>query len=148
VFSLTKRCGNCGAENRDVANYCLKCGQSVLSPPIEIMTVAPTPDSSSVVWRQLPVRGCLFHPTLPANFNCAGCGAPICLTCTGSQYGVMFCPICYSSRIGTWMPKTHLAYFDPFSPRMVYGVRSVRCFAQMWPIQSFFVSSPSWSRRP
>ena len=131
VFSLTKRCGNCGAENREEANYCLKCGHSVLSPPIEMMAVAPALIASpSVVWRPPPVRGYLFHPTLPANFNCAGYGAPICFTWSEGYYGAMFCPICYSSRTGTWVPKTHLAYFDPFAPRLVYGVRSVRWFAK------------------
>ena len=148
VFSLTKRCGNCGAENREVANYCLKCGQSMLSPPIELIAVAPAPASPPAVWRPPLVRGCLFHPTLPANFNCAGCGAPMCLACAGCHYGAMFCPICYSRHIGTWVPKMHLTYFDPFAPRLVYGVRSARWFAPMWPIQSFFVSSASWSRRP
>ena len=129
VFWLTQTCGNCGAENREEANYCLKCGQSVSTPRAEVMTIAPAPASPSVVWGPPPVRKCLFHPTLLSNFNCAGCGAPICFACAGGYYGAMFCPICYSSRIGTGVSKTQLAYFVPFAPTLVYGVRSVRWIA-------------------
>ena len=124
VFSLTIVCGNCGAENREEANYCLRCGQSVFSPPKEMMVVAsamPAP----VEWRPPLIRVCLFHPTLPANFNCAGCGASMCFSCTRSHCGAVFCPVCYSSRIGTWVQKTHRTYFDPFAPRSGYGARSV-----------------------
>ena len=126
VFLMTQMCGNCGAENREEANYCLKCGQSVLSPRAEVIALTPVPTSLPVTWRLPPVRTCLFHATLPANFNCAGCGAPICVACAGSYSGAMFCPICYSRCCGTWVPKVRLTYFDPFAPRLVYGDHSLR----------------------
>ncbi|MGP8127750.1 MAG: B-box zinc finger protein [Candidatus Bathyarchaeia archaeon] len=90
----------CGAENRDVANYCLMCGSSVVIPPLQ------APNKSF----------CCFHPQVMAQVYCSECGAPICFTC--ARYGVqsVFCPICHQRRFHSTMgpiafePKPWITY--------------------------------------
>jgi hypothetical protein len=127
VPSLTKKCGDCGADNRDEANYCLICGQSVVirpSPetPEATKEFAPPP----AVWQRPPIRGCLFHPTLPAQFTCGNCGIPVCFVCARYLGRTSYCPICYSRLVGIWMPRVSFANPRPVDPRFAYGCRLVR----------------------
>ena len=102
VKSLARECEYCGSMNREAANYCLKCGKSIVQPPTERIPPAESLSSN----RPLPqVSGCFYHPTLPAQYGCADCRVAICIVCARNYYGSVYCPICYSRRIGTWLLK-------------------------------------------
>jgi hypothetical protein len=116
VFSLTIRCGNCGAENRNEANYCLRCGQSIVIPPLRGSAIGQ-PANQPTSWKPFPFRGCYLHPTLPATFNCSSCRAPVCSVCARFYYGDVYCPICYSRRVGTWAPKVRSPSWNPFAQK-------------------------------
>ena len=83
VNHLAKNCSACHAENRDIANYCLKCGTLFLPPQ-------PQPAASA--------KFCLYHPTALAQVYCSDCGTPICLSC--ARYGLqsVYCPTCHVRR--------------------------------------------------
>jgi hypothetical protein len=127
VFSLTLRCGNCGAENRNEANYCLKCGQSIVIPPLRLSVIGQLGDQPTT-WQPFSFRGCYFHPTLPARFNCSCCRAPLCSVCARFYYQDVYCPTCYSRRVGTWVPKVRSNSSNPFAQRYVRSALSSQTF--------------------
>jgi len=91
VSRLSKTCLVCGAENRDIANYCLKCGRSVTAvPPQERTTVETTAPAEANV--------CQFHPQVMAQVFCSDCGMPICLTCARPGVQAVYCPPCQAHR--------------------------------------------------
>ena len=94
VNGLVKKCSACGAENRDEANYCLKCGQSVVDRPAHFVSHAEAPLASPVWPTARP--GCLYHPWLASQFDCSMCGAPICMSCVRYEYRNVYCPVCHA----------------------------------------------------
>jgi len=96
VRTLTIQCSNCGIENRDEANYCLKCR----TPLIE-RAVWP---ASAGSW--MLVSACRNHPLKPSQLTCADCGAPICFECSRSSY----CFACYRRRVLASEPRVPIGF--------------------------------------
>ncbi len=95
VNRLVKKCSACGAENRNEANYCLKCGRSVVIRPAHFVREAEAPSATQV----LPIGrpdGCVYHPWLASQFNCSMCGVPICMSCVRYEYRSVYCPVCHA----------------------------------------------------
>jgi hypothetical protein len=95
VSGLTKTCSACGAENRDIANYCLKCGQTVANASITQPTSTATTQPAS----SNQPKVCSFHPQVMAQVYCSDCGMPICLTCARPGVQAVFCPQCHAHRV-------------------------------------------------
>jgi len=85
VRVLTIQCSNCGIQNRDEANYCLKC-----RTPLTEHTVWHAPLGSWML-----ISACRNHPLRPSQLSCADCGAAICFECSRSGY----CVPCYRQRV-------------------------------------------------
>jgi hypothetical protein len=97
VNGLVKKCSACGAGNRDEANYCLRCGESVVVRPVGPQSSLGEP--SATYGQPFGVTaGCLFHPLFPSQLNCVSCSAPICLMCARYDLRNVLCPICYARR--------------------------------------------------
>jgi hypothetical protein len=112
------KCAACGAENRDIANYCLKCGQSVVVPP-----VPESPEGIETATNLLqPIarpQSCVYHPWLPSQTNCAMCGVPICMSCNRYIFGNAYCPICFARHSP---PRLTLPfYLGPILPYAKYA---------------------------
>jgi hypothetical protein len=91
VATLTIPCPSCGAENRDVANYCLKCRTSLIEP-LQLPQAAGGAVSSGS-WKL--VMACRNHPFRPSQVTCVDCGMPVCFECSRTVY----CLPCYRRRV-------------------------------------------------
>ena len=98
VNGLVKKCSACGAENRHESNYCLKCGESVVIRPGQVVPIATETATTTPVQPFEWPTACIFHPHLPSQFSCVMCGLPICLICARFDYRNVYCPICYARR--------------------------------------------------
>ncbi|MFI5448578.1 MAG: zinc-ribbon domain-containing protein [Candidatus Bathyarchaeia archaeon] len=86
-------CTVCGASNRLEANYCLKCGNSLI------------PRQSPWTTTPLVIPSCRYYPALPSSFCCSQCAAPICSSCMRSNWLNICCPKCSRRLRVSWELK-------------------------------------------
>jgi len=116
VETLAVKCPYCGAENRDIANYCLRCGNSMIAPP----TLKPQ-QPPQLGFHALQIRTCIHHPSSPAQYNCLGCGSPICQLCARMYHGSIYCPACYDRRMAVWISRSMIQPSALVLPQNWYG---------------------------
>jgi hypothetical protein len=94
VTTLTIPCPSCGAENRDVANYCLKCRTPLIEsvPLPQTMGGAASSGSWNVI---MAFMACKNHPFKPSQVTCLDCGVPVCFECSRTIY----CLPCYRRHV-------------------------------------------------
>src|SRR5208282_3829826 len=85
-------CTICDASNRVEANYCLKCGNSLI--PRQSRWTAP-----------LVIASCGYHPALPSSFCRSRFAAPICSSCMRSNWLNICCLKCYRRLRVSWELK-------------------------------------------
>lgn len=114
---MSKKCANCGFENRDQAVFCQNCGRRLeaLHPaPVAKVTqplapaAAPQPTQPVSPPRYVPSPGsCYYHPHMFASYICHRCGRSICRFCGLGYPGMMICPECIRTAMPhppPWMP--------------------------------------------
>jgi len=110
VIRMPAKCPDCGYENRDEANYCLKCGAGVIAP----LHYAPTTTVSVPEFAEArEPHKCSFHPFAIATYLCGRCGRPLCRSCMRPLPGMVLCPLCW---VGPVHPHPWLPYPLPRPP--------------------------------
>ena len=92
---MVKKCPSCGHENRDEANYCLKCGVRTIVPPTRIASGTATTQQPITAGPEAPPR-CSFHSYAIASHLCGRCGRVLCRSCARYSSGMVFCPLCWT----------------------------------------------------
>ncbi len=114
TISMSLECPSCGHDNRDEANYCLKCGISLIGPREHMVEARAELSASSL---------CSFHPDAVATYICGRCGRLLCRLCVRPYFEIVLCPLC---SIGPVQP--HPWYPQPTRMPMHQMAR------QTWPV--------------
>ncbi|WP_455283969.1 zinc-ribbon domain-containing protein [[Eubacterium] cellulosolvens] len=106
MMRMTTRCPSCGHDNRDEANYCMKCGVRVVAPPSHPESQPALPSPTTVTEPPRPLS-CSFHPMAIATHLCNRCGRPLCRSCARPCFGMVLCPLCWSGPVHPypWLPQ-------------------------------------------
>ena len=96
---MVTKCPSCGHDNREEANYCLKCGVKITVPPTHVAseTVADQEPPTTIEPNVPP--GCSFHPDAMASYLCGRCGRALCRSCARLSSGMVFCPLCWTGPV-------------------------------------------------
>jgi len=98
MMVMVTKCPNCGHDNRDEANYCLKCGVKLTVPPIQNASETVTTQQAMTREPEVP-SACSFHPLTVASYLCGRCGRALCRSCVRFSSGMIFCPICWTGPV-------------------------------------------------
>jgi len=104
-MDMTVKCPSCGYDNRKEANYCLKCGLSIVEPPRQ-MPEAMRPLPMVAAEAASRAARCSFHPFAAATYLCGRCGRPLCRSCARSFFTMVLCPLCSVGPVqpSPWLP--------------------------------------------
>lgn len=105
TMDMTIKCPSCGYDNRDEANYCVKCGVRIVAPAIHQMPQAGGLLPTTATEAPMPTR-CSFHPMATATYLCNRCGRPLCRSCVRPSFGMVLCPLCWTGPVQPypWLP--------------------------------------------
>ncbi|TSA43649.1 zinc ribbon domain-containing protein [archaeon] len=102
MMAMVTKCPSCGHDNRDEANYCLKCGVKIIAPPIHIAPETLTIQHTITTEPDVPT-GCSFHPDAMASHLCGRCGRTLCSSCVRFTSGMVFCPLCWTGPVQPYL---------------------------------------------
>jgi hypothetical protein len=122
LMVMAVKCPSCGHDNREEANYCLKCGLRIVAPPLYSASDTAGVQYPGVMEAPRPL-GCSFHPHSNALYMCGRCGRALCGLCARPSFGMVLCPLCSTGPI-----QPHPWVQSPLTRPLYPLTISSRCF--------------------
>jgi ribosomal protein L32 len=98
TMAMAVKCPSCGHDNREEANYCMKCGLRIVVPPLYSAPETAAAEYPPAMQGPRPL-GCSFHPHANASYLCGRCGRALCGLCARPSFGIVLCPLCSTGPV-------------------------------------------------